>query len=258
VIQDARIHYAITNTGGFSPNVVQPQAEVLYLIRAPKSHQVEEIYQRVNKIAQGAALMTETALEIQFVKACADVIPNKTLSQVMYENFQGLEIPDYTREELELAKEIRNTLSSREFDMKMFSSGLPPEQALEYAALLKDRELCDILIPYDKNYKGGQILPGSSDVGDVSWNTPTAQICTACYAVATPAHSWQLVSQTKTSAAHKGLLLAAKVIAGSVIDVFENPELLNLAKEELSMRLGGEVYRCAIPDDVKPRAIGRI
>ena len=81
VVPEARIHYAITNTGGYSPNVVQPYAEVLYLIRAPKNKQVEEIYRRVNKIAEGAAHMTETRVEIDFVKGCSNLVSNKGDSQ---------------------------------------------------------------------------------------------------------------------------------------------------------------------------------
>lgn len=86
VIQEARIHYAITNTGGYSPNVVQPEAEVLYLIRAPKNAQVQEIYARVNKIAQGAAMMTETDLTIDFYKACSNLIPNTVMEELIYKN----------------------------------------------------------------------------------------------------------------------------------------------------------------------------
>jgi aminobenzoyl-glutamate utilization protein B len=257
IIQDARVHYAITNSGGFSPNVVQPQAEVLYLIRAPKSSQVEEIYRRINKIAQGAALMTETEVEIQFIKACANIIQNKTLSQIMFDNFKEQELPSYTKEENTFAREIKDSLLTQEFNLKMYCPNLPQEELDKYTAILNKKSLCDFLIFYDKSYPDSLIM-GSSDVGDVSWNTPTAQISTACYAVATPGHSWQLVSQTKSSIAHKGLLLAAKVIAGSVIDCIENPIIIKSAQEELSKRLEGEVYKCAIPDDVKPKAISKL
>ena len=93
IIPEARVHYAITNTGGYSPNVVQPEAEVLYLIRAPKNQGAQEIYERVNKIAKGAALMTETELEIDFVKACSNLVPNTTLEKVLHKNMQELAYP---------------------------------------------------------------------------------------------------------------------------------------------------------------------
>lgn len=89
VIDSARIHYAITDAGGFSPNVVQPQAEVLYLIRAPKNRQVQEIFERINKIAQGAALMTETAMEYDFIKSCSNMIPNYRLCRLLHEKMVG-------------------------------------------------------------------------------------------------------------------------------------------------------------------------
>jgi aminobenzoyl-glutamate utilization protein B len=256
VIQEARIHYAITNAGGFSPNVVQPSADVLYLIRAPKTPQVDEIYHRVNKIAQGAALMTETEVEISFVKSCANIVPNKTLSQVMYENLLDADMPKYTAEELRLASEIAATVPSRK------ESG--PGHFIPYADELRKCEerlagknLCDIVLPFFKDAPEN-ILPGSSDVGDVSWNVPTAQVVTACYAMGTPEHSWQLVSQGRTSIGHKGMLYAAKVMAASVADVIMSPEIIEKAKEELVSRLGGEKYKCAIPPEVKPRPLSKL
>ena len=90
VIPEARMHYSITNPGGYSPNVVQAEAEVLYLLRAPKNSQVQEIYKRVNKIAQGAAMMTETEVEIDFVKACS--ISSFKGSSLKY-RFAGSNIP---------------------------------------------------------------------------------------------------------------------------------------------------------------------
>ena len=95
----------------------------------------------------------------------------------------------------------------------------------------------------------------SSDVGDVSWNVPTAQIVTACYALGTPEHSWQLVSQDKTSIGHKGMLLAAKTLAGAAVDLLEKPELVEKARQEFEKRLDGQTYRCAIPNDVVPKPI---
>lgn len=253
VIQEARIHYAITDTGGFSPNVVQPTSEVLYLIRAPKTAQVEEIYQRINKIAQGAAMMTETELEIQFIKACANVVPNKTLSKVLYDNFKAVELPKYTEEEQAFASEMAKTLPDVPVDYGRFTQ-MPASERRECAKKLKGKHLCDILLPFYKNASDG-IMAGSSDVGDVSWNVPTAQIVTACYTIGTPEHSWQLVSQGKTSLGHKGMMTAAKVMACAAIDVIENPELTEVAKKELEHRLEGEKYFCAIPPEVEPCAI---
>ena len=113
VIQEARIHYAITNTGGYSPNVVQPEAEVLYLIRAPKNAQVQEIYARVNKIAQGAAMMTETDLTIDFYKACSNLIPNTVMEELIYKNLCEAGLPEHTDADREFARQIRESIENK-------------------------------------------------------------------------------------------------------------------------------------------------
>jgi aminobenzoyl-glutamate utilization protein B len=257
VIPEARIHYAITNTGGFSPNVVQARGEVLYLIRAPRLPQVEEIYRRINKIAQGAALMTETEVEIEFIKACADIIPNKTLSRVLYDNFKTQKLPSYTEEERAFAAALAKTsLKAPGSEAAMFLAHTEKDR-VEYTKLLAERNLCDILLPfYDETPE--PIFFASSDVGDVSWNVPTAQIVTASYALGTAEHSWQLVSQSRSSLGHKGLILAAKVIAGACVDLLEHPELTEKARAEWERRLEGQPYRNAIPPEVKPRPIGKL
>jgi aminobenzoyl-glutamate utilization protein B len=257
VIQDARIHYAITDSGGFSPNVVQPYADVLYLIRAPRTPQVEEIYQRVNKIARGAAMMTETEVEIQFVKACANIVPNKTLSKALYDNLACLDMPAYTTEELSLAAGIAETSPGTvSADLERYLKAHPAELK-RCLGLLEGRPICDIALPFYPD-DPDSILPGSSDVGDVSWVTPTAQVVTACYALGTPEHSWQLVSQGRTSIGHKGMILAAKTMAGAAIDALESPEMIERAKAELAERLNGATYRSAIPANVMPKPISKL
>lgn len=254
IIPQARIHYAITDAGGMSPNVVQPKAEVLYLIRAPKTAQVEEIYQRVNKIAQGAAMMTETEVEIEFVKACSNIVPNKTLFAAMYQNMQEIGVPSYEPAEQMLAGQMAATLTPQTFDKSPLAA-LSAEDARAVMAQIQGKALCDFIAPFHKETPS-KVLPGSSDVGDVSWVVPTGQIVTACYALGTPNHSWQLVSQGKNSVAHKGLLYAAKVIAGTAIDALTDESLIAAAKQELKQQLAGEEYICPIPKDVKAKPPG--
>lgn len=258
IIPDARIHYAITNSGGYSPNVVQSSASVLYLIRAPKTHEVEEIYQRINKIAQGAALMTETTLEIKFIKACSEVVPNRFLSRILYENLKQQRLPEYTPQELQFAAEIAKTTpptKDRALDsLTRFQGSLSNKEIQECAKKLHGKDLCDLVLPFHEDGQSAQ-LKMSSDVGDVSWNVPTAQIVTACYAMGTPEHSWQLVAQDKTSIGHKGMLLAAKVLAGAAVDLLENPQDIEKANAEFQERLEGRTYRCAIPKDVFAKPI---
>ncbi|MDR2870838.1 MAG: amidohydrolase, partial [Deferribacteraceae bacterium] len=256
VIQEARIHYAITNSGGFSPNVVQASADVLYLIRAPQTPQVDEIYHRVNKIAQGAAMMTETEVEIDFIKACANVVPNKTLSKILYNNFLEHKLPEYTAEEQAFAASMAATVSAATPDVERYL-GSHPEAMREYGTKLQGKALCDVIFPFFENAPD-VLLAGSSDVGDASWSVPTAQIMTACYAMGTPDHSWQLVSQGRTSIAHKGMLLAAKVLASAAVDILHTPDVITKAKAELQARLGGMQYKSAIPANVKPRPISKL
>lgn len=250
IIPEARVHYAVLNTGGISPNVVQSEAEVKYLMRAPKLSQVQEIYERICDIAKGAALMTGTKCEITFDKACSNLIPNNTLEEILYKNFVEIGVPNYDTEDLDFAGKMGATLSDsdRAYDLNMASSFMGKEHK-EILNSLKNKDLCDIILPYKY---WSTILPGSTDVGDVSWNVPTAQIITACNAFGTQAHSWQMVSQGKSGLAHKGMLLAGKVLASTAIDVLLNPEIIKKAKEELLENLDGETYFSPIPPEVKP------
>lgn len=227
IIPEARVHYAVTNTGGFSPNVVQAEAEVLYLIRAPQVDEVEHIYQRINDIAKGAALMTGTEVEIVFDKACSNTIPNHTLNELLYDNFSKIGVPTHTEDEHAFAEQIARTLTKE--DLEEF--------------------LADTLEPYERKEKGMSV---STDVGDVSWVVPTAQCEVTCFAVGTPFHSWQLVSQGRTSIAHKGMIYASKVIAATAVQLLLKPEKINEIKDEWKQRLNGRPYTSPIPAEVKP------
>lgn len=255
VIQDARIHYAITNTGGFSPNVVQDKAKVLYLIRAPKLEQVEEIYQRINKIAKGMAMATETEVEIDFVKFCANIIPNRTLSELLHENL--LEAPEiiYNDKDIFLAESINNKINS-ELNLNAMG-GLVDKDIPEYMEKMKDKALFTEVFPF---YPEREVIvvPGSSDVGDVSWNVPTAQFETTCWTTKTSAHSWEAVSTGRSGIAHKGLVFAAQVLAGAAIDLVENENIIQSAKDEFNQRMKGQDYKRYARPDVKPRAISNL
>ena len=251
VIPEARMHYAVTNTGGFSPNVVQAEAEVLYLIRAPKNAQVQDIYKRINKIAQGASLMTETDVEIDFIKACSNIIPNNVMEKVLDNTLREIPHPTYTAEEIDLAGKFRATSPAIGSTINGFADKVSGAENKKAVLALYDKALIDEVMPYIPSEAA---LAGSSDVGDVSWVCPTAQINVACYAADTPGHSWQLVAQGKEGPAHKGMLYAAKVMAGAAIKLMENPDLIQQAKEEHKLRVG-EGYICPIPKGVQPRSI---
>ncbi len=237
IVQEARIHYALTDSGGRSPNVVQSQAEVLYLIRAPHIRQAADIAERVHNVARGAALMTGTEVEIVFDKACSEIVPNRTLEQVVDEQFRRFSLPKHTADELALANTIRESLTDEE---KQASWQLPPSQ--------RELALASEILPYEH----GKWLSGSTDVADVSWVTPTVQCTTACFVNSTAAHSWQWVAVGKTSIAHKGMLYAAEIMAAAALEMLTRPELLTEARQELEERLYGQEYVCPIPAEVQP------
>lgn len=253
IIPEARIHYAVTNTGGISPNVVQAKAEVLYLIRAPKTSQVQEIFDRVNDIAKGAALMTQTKHEVVFDKACSNLIPNNTIEEILYENFMEVGPPRFDEDDKKYAKEISATLSDSDInnEMKMINM-LTGERGKEIIKNMKEKELSDTILPFVHH---GGMLSGSTDVGDVSWIVPTGQVITACCALGTPGHSWQMVAQGVTSIGHKGMLAAGKVLAMTALDILMNPEIVKMAKEELREKLNEKTYKSPIPSHIKPSVI---
>ncbi|WP_312110395.1 M20 family metallopeptidase [Brevibacillus reuszeri] len=252
IIPEARIHYAITNSGGFSPNVVQAEADVLYLIRAPKTQQVEEIYQRVCQIARGAAMMTETAVDIIFDKACSNLIPNQTMERVMYSNFTELGVPEFDQSEIDFARQMRTTIpdSDKNSELQMISKVLGAK-GKDLSEQLKNQELSSILMPL---MPAARLMSGSTDVGDVSWIIPTVQCSTTCFAMGTQLHSWQAVAQGGTSIGHKGMLHAGKIMAATAIEMLLSPELIAEAKAELVEKLDGTTYVCPIPADIKPAA----
>ncbi|MBQ0138554.1 MAG: amidohydrolase [Kurthia sp.] len=237
IIQDARVHYAVTNSGGTSPNVVQPYAEVTYLIRAPKKKEVIEIYHRIQKIAQGAALMTETSFKEHFEGAASDLIPNQVLNEVMQKAAEESEKITLTEKDYEFAESIYESLDE---DSKTGAYDMMSPHQKEALGKRKINNLVTPLLPE-------MIMYGSTDVGDVSWVTPTVQLAGSCWAIGTPMHTWQVVAQGQSPVAQKGMLFAAEVMARTAISCIENPEVIEKAKAELHERLNGVSYESLIP-----------
>jgi aminobenzoyl-glutamate utilization protein B len=243
IIDEGRIHYAFIDAGGESANVVQPTASLYYFIRAPKSEQAHEILERVKKIAEGAALMTGTELDIEFDSACLDYMPNKTLSADMYENLKDYGKLDLTPEDMNYEQRYFNTLEpSVVEDIKARAKKYFKDEKLgEQPMLTKE-------LPFDMSLG----LSGSTDVSDVSWNIPTAQVFVGCEPQGSAFHSWQWAANGKSDVAHKGMLAAGKVIATTALDVLLKPELLTAANKEHLENLNGKTYQSAIPKDVMP------
>ncbi|WP_077328649.1 M20 family metallopeptidase [Virgibacillus siamensis] len=247
VIPEARIHYAVTNTGGISPNVVQANAEVLYLIRAPKVQQVDGMYKRIKKIAEGAAMMTETEVTIEFDKACSNYIQNRSLEKILYKNLKDIGTGNPTGSEKEFAKEIWSTFN--ELERENF---LDPMTGFGYygdGSEFDGKYLADTISPY---YESKNILAGSTDVADVSWVVPTAQLTSATSTLGTALHTWQMTSQGLSSFANRGMLRAAGSMALTGITLFESEEDLNNVKKEFQAFRNKHDYTNPIPEGVRP------
>ena len=248
-----RIHYAITDTGGFSPNVVQPTAEVLYLIRANNNKNAAELKARVDRIAKGAALMTDTELEMDFIKACSNFVPLSTMNAVMQKNAEEIPVPEYTAEEHEFAKQIQASYQQSGDSLKRYLDLLDAKDAEKFEDKLGS-DINNFMLP---------LLPieqhsgGSSDVGDVSQVCPVGFLNGLTEVANTPGHSWQFVAQGKGSIAHKGMIWSAKVLVATAIDLINAPETVEKAKAELARKMGGEKYACPIPEGTKPRGISK-
>ena len=242
VIDKARIHYIIEEGGG-QPNVVPDYARSWYYIRAPERDQLDHIYARILKIAEGAALMTETALKVEFLTGVYNTLPNKALSEVVVSNMREVGAPNYTAQELAFAAEIAKSFPREQKVDNLRKSKMPHSEKY-----LDVNIVTDILDPWNE----GEVSGGSTDVADVGWQTPTMEFSTAALVLGAPGHSWQTVACSGTSLGHKSLIFAAKTMAGATIDLLTKPELLPKAREEYANKMQGRRYRCAIPDDVEP------
>jgi aminobenzoyl-glutamate utilization protein B len=241
MIDAARIHYVITNGGG-APNVVPDEAEVWYFIRSPERYQVDELTERVRRIAEGAALMTETKLTEQFLSGAYNMLPNSVISQVMIETLTELGPIEFTDEEIAFAKNIEATFPESLRKAILEADNLPTS--------LLGQGLSGEIWPIRDADK---VLPGSTDVSDVSWITPTSQIITATSPLAVPGHSWAITAAGGMSIGHKGMLHAAKGMAGTAAKFFVDPELRAKARAEFEASTEGRPYVCPIPDDVMPQ-----
>ena len=245
----ARIHYAITDAGGRSPNVVQPRASVLYMVRSNHVAEAVELQERVDKIAEGAALMTGTTFEKRFIDGLADTVPNHTLETILYRNFQAFGVPVHTAEEHAFADTLARTYPGSD---RVPGIGAENDAAIaeQVKALRAENRhaMNDFLLPL---YQGDAFNPGSTDVGDVSWQTPTGQIHVAAWPNGAPGHSWQNVSIGRTDIGRRAALHAGKVLAAAAIDLFEDASLLTAARAEFERQTAAG-YTCPIPEDAAP------
>lgn len=220
--QETRIHYVITN-GGRAPNVVPDFSEVYYYVRHPNKEVVKEIFERIVKAANGAAIGTETTTDYEIIGGTHDLLLNKTLGELMQTNLEKIGGVTYTVDEIAFGKKIQSTLSFK----------VP---AIESAATIT---------PFKQVADAGG---GSTDVGDVSYDVPTVGLGAATWIPGTPAHSWQAVACGGTEIGTKGMMVAAKTMALTAIDLFTNPVTIQKAKEEFIKNKGDYQYKALLGD----------
>jgi aminobenzoyl-glutamate utilization protein B len=217
-----RIHYVITS-GGKAPNVVPDFAEVYYYVRHPKKDDAVQIFDRISKAAEGAALGTGTTMKFEVIGGTHDLLLNKTLNNEINKNLLLVGGIAYTPDEIEFAKKLQSTLT--------FTT----------PSYLEAAKIQPMTLPENSS-------PGSTDVGDVSYVVPTVGFSTATWVPGTPAHSWQAVACGGTEIGIKGMMVAAKTLTCMGIDLLNNPLLIENAKKEFIQAKGDYQYKALLGD----------
>jgi len=239
VSEKIRIHYVITDGGG-SPNVVPAEAESWYYVRGPHRDEVEEVYDRLCRIAESAANMTDTTVEENFLAGCYDCLHNQSINQRLYEHMKAIGGPKFTAEEKEFAAKLQADFSRR--------------QIQNTAELYNSPELADTVLHEDIVGPHGwePYVASSTDVGDVSWVTPTSQFRVACCPVGAPFHTWPLTACTGMGIGQKAMLFASKVLALTAADLLTDNELLEAATSEFKEATQDNPYKSPLPADLQP------
>jgi len=236
----SRIQYQITN-GGMAPNIVPDKASVYYFLRGANRKQVDEITERLIKVAQGAAMMTETAVKWEIKAGCYDTLPNKTLNELMFNQADVVGNMEFTKEEELFAEEICQTLDPSVLaDARQNGFGINGEKVLNPKF-------------YHITQMYGMTMGGSSDVGDVSWIAPMGQIMTTCAPIGVQFHTWQATASFGSPIGTKGMHHAAKIMALASYDLLLNQDgVLDKAKGEFAATTNGITYESGIPADINP------
>lgn len=219
-----RIHYVILN-GGEAPNVVPAYADVSYLVRHRDREEVRSLWNRIVKCAEGAALGTGTKVEVQITGGTFDRLPNETLAKAMHKNLEAVGGVTYSAEEKAFAEKLSQTFGSR---------SVPIESAAKIESF------------------GYSHTNASADTGDVSWVVPMTAMTAATYVPGTPGHSWQAVSCTGSSIGFKGMMVAAKTLAMTGIDLFTDKALLEAGKKEFNEKRGADFKYESLVGDIDP------
>ena len=232
---EARIHYVITD-GGHEPNVVPPRAAVWYYVRAPRRAEVEEITARLMDIARGAALMTGTSQSAQLITGCYNFLPNRVLGDLLLSTLEQVGPPPFSAADQKLAADLQATV--------------PPPQLARSLEWHRRHGLDDTSSPLHCGrplaWGEGEPGSGSTDVGDVSWVVPTAQLEVASAPLGTPGHSWQMVVSSGTGIGTSGMLVAAQALGAGALAICRDPGLVDRARAELAGSRHGQEYRSPV------------
>jgi aminobenzoyl-glutamate utilization protein B len=250
VIQDARIHSVIKD-GGEAPNVVPPTATIWYFVRAPKRDQVESIYKRMLDCAKGAALMTGTTHEVEFLTGCYELMPNPTISNIMLEKMEALGGIEFSHDDMDWARKLQSSIDPEIIEMSR-------QQTLENAKAGTTADdigdvLCEGVIYPSDEFRIGH---GSTEVGDVSQITPLGNLLTCCHPLGAPGHSWQITASSGAEIGFKGMDYAAKAMALTGLELMVNKDALDTAKKEFAESTGGRKYTTPLPEGSTPQKGG--
>ena len=240
------VHYSFSDAGGISPNVVQPVAKLIYMVRSDTVRNAKALLNRVNNIAKGAALMTDTTVTSRQIDGTSDTLSNQVLERLIHSNLLSAPLPVYTEDEIIYAKQLKATFVPTGLPGTMTDQNPQVKKIVAEKTDNGHAALNNFIMPY---VPSSIFCPGSTDVGDVSWLTPTAQFTAVTWPSGSPGHSWQNVSCGKTGVAHKGLLLAAKVLAGTAFDLMTTPRHLQEARMEFDVT-AADGYDCPIGKDL--------
>lgn len=228
VPSNARIHYIVSN-GGAAPNVVPDKAELFLYARSPSLDTLDGIWARIVKIGQGAAMMTETTLDVKILGSDNNIVANDALAKAAQKNLEEVGGYHLTPEETHFAEELQKSL--------------PEGSAGDLGSTATVRPLR----AFDPNEPAA-----STDVGDVSWNVPTIGFTAATFVPGVVPHTWQSAACAGMRIGQQGMLVAAKALAITGADLFSNPQLIRDAKQDFARRMAGKSYKSEIPSGQKP------
>jgi aminobenzoyl-glutamate utilization protein B len=224
-----RISYAITE-GGDVANIVPDYGVALYNTRDVTLEGSEEVFERVKTIAEAAAMATETEVEVELLTAIHQLVVLEESSRIIQENLELVGAPQFTPEEHEYARTVQRNLG------------------------IEERGMHDEVIPLTPR-GGDDFGGGGTDVAEVSWNAPVLRMTAATSPMGSPGHSWATVCTGKTSIAHKGMLVASKTLAATVLDLMLQPDLLAQVRAEWARKTEGKPYRSPLPPDARPPVV---